>query len=119
MHIESCFRNTQYNDIDGLVALSCVQVLSVSFKVAIPYFLFCYFGLGSLKYTAASTQTAVSNYEWCYLSTQVIVGTDRLTTKKFTCVAATIVGVFMVNMSESNAKNSNESNIQLGIILAL
>lgn len=105
---------------DGRIELTGFQVFSLAAQVALVYFLFCLFGLGSLQFTSASNQTALGSCGSMFtLILCVIVGVETFSVSKFVCVSVSIVGVFLVNFGESAEEGSSGSNAFLGNMMAL
>lgn len=100
------------NDFQQPSQLTKREVLVLAFQISLVYFSYNLCILESLQFTSASNQTVIGTTSSIFT---VFIGAylkfDRFSLKKLFCVFASLLGVFLINYSESKKEAGLDDNI--------
>lgn len=112
-------------ECDEPIPLTVPEVLSLAFQVSVIYTAYNVFVMMALQYTSASNQTVLGSTTAMFtLFVGLFLNIDRLTSKKLVCVATSLAGVILINVSESHVGENDDNkfkpkNAALGNFFAL
>lgn len=93
------------------IPLTRREILSLASKLSVIYFAYNALVMLALQYTSASNQTVLGSTTAVFtLFIGVYLNIDRLTIKKLACVATSLLGVVLINISEQGATSSDDEN---------
>lgn len=101
------------------------EVFGLALQISIIYFCYNVLVMLALQFTSASNQTLLGSTTTIFtLFVGVYLRVDRFTLKKLICVATSLAGVILINVSESHVEGNDGNKFQpknpaLGNLLAL
>lgn len=99
------------NGIHQPVQLTKREVIILAFQIAIIYFFYNLCILESLQFTSASNQTVIGTTSSIFtLFIGIYFKFDKFTLKKLFCIIGSLLGVFLINFSESRKESSHDNN---------
>lgn len=110
---------------DSPIPLSRKEILVLALQIAIIYFFYNTFVMLALQYTSASNQTVLGSTTAVFtLFLGVYLNIDKFTSKKLICVAASLTGVCLINLSDKGSSEDDGNkfkpkNPTFGNLLAL
>lgn len=113
------------SDLEGPTPLTGREILELSALLAVIYYSYNVLVMLALQYTSASNQTVLGSTTTIFtLFVGVYLKVDRFTLKKLVCVATSLIGVILINVSENQvAENDGNKykpkNPALGNLLSL
>lgn len=113
------------SDNEVPIPLNGREIFELALQVAIIYTAYNVFVMMALQYTSASNQTVLGSTTAMFtLFVGVYLKVDRLTSKKLICVATSLAGVVLINVSENHVGENDGNkfkpkNPPLGNLLAL
>lgn len=88
--------------------LSNGEILSLAIQIALIYLGYNVFVLLALQFTSASNQTILgSTTTFFTLFLGVLLKIDKLSLKKLLCVVSSLIGVILINLSESSSHSND------------
>lgn len=98
------------SDIDAPIPLTNREIFQLALMISVIYYCYNVFGMLALQYTSASNQTVLGSTTAIFtLFAGVYLRVDRFSFKKLVCVAISLTGVILINVSEDHV-GDNEGN---------
>lgn len=113
------------SDSEAPIPLTGMEILELSALLAVIYYSYNVLVMLALQYTSASNLTVLGSTTTMFtLFVGVYLKVDRFTLKKLVCVATSLTGVILINVSENQVADNDGNkykpkNPALGNLLAL